>query len=107
MAQKNRKIFSSNQAPDTTILVEFGQQPDQNTRHEETALYNNLAGLVRAANPLNNDALDLLLTGSNAQSQIDDFLRWVESLALHWKLINKSKYKYRYKFYGTHDGAIS
>jgi len=66
MAHRNRKIFPSNQAPSTTVLVEFGQQAEQNTKNEETVLNDLLAGLVRAAQPLNSDTLELLV-GSNAQ----------------------------------------
>jgi hypothetical protein len=39
MAQKNRKIFTSNKTPDTTVLVEFGLKTDQNGKQEESALY--------------------------------------------------------------------
>jgi len=66
MAHIKRKIFPSNQAPDTTVLVEFGQQAEQNTKNEEAVLNDFLAGLVRTAQPLNSDTLELLV-GGNAQ----------------------------------------
>lgn len=36
-----------------------------------------------------------------------NFLSALEALARHWNLISTEKYRYRCKFYGTHDDAVN
>ena len=65
--------------------------------------------MVKSAIPLNGEVFELLGNANDSiiRTKIDDFLHQLELLAMHWNLINNNKYKYRQKFYGTHDSAIS
>ena len=90
---------------------------------KDTELMNLLRKCEEAARPICFETIDVILRNKDADKivkeltgmpvseayrqkkirQLDDYLRSLEDLALHWKLINEQKYHHRSKNHGIYN----
>lgn len=104
----SQKTLHTTDTQGQAIRIQIGKQRQPDTSLLNPQVFATLKSLVANAAPLTQLTLDLVGRPENQylRQQTEKTLKDLERLSLQWEVIKPTKYKYRQRFYDTHNDAI-